>query len=245
MALTQDRELEFFASAELIDLPVDDNVKIYKGAYVGRNRATGYARPLVLGDEFLGVAYRQADNTIDGHSAGGIDVRLFQSIDVVDVLAGVATADIGKDVYAIDESTLTISPQSTSRIGRIVAMSSTNYARVRCQPVVGLSGSFECTPTVQLTDVSQTLTLDHVNRVLLMPNSTARTLTLPSVGTARAGSWIRVVKTTAAAAAITLDGAGSETIDGATTLATLDARYDVAELLCTGSEWIVMYRDIA
>ena len=34
MALTADRELKFFASQELIDLGVDDNVKIYKGGLV-------------------------------------------------------------------------------------------------------------------------------------------------------------------------------------------------------------------
>src|SRR5262245_44571068 len=103
MALSANRELPFFTTDELIDLPVDDNVNIYKGAFVGRNRATGYARPLTAGDEFLGVAYRQADNTVAGHSAGGIGVRLHQAIDIVHALPGVANGDIGKDVYASDD----------------------------------------------------------------------------------------------------------------------------------------------
>src|SRR5262249_18680483 len=116
MSLSANRELPFFTTDELIDLPVDDNVNIYKGAFVGHNRSTGYARPLAAGDEFLGVAYRQADNTITGHTAGGINVRLHQSIDIVHTLTSVANADIGKDVYASDDGTLTLTPTGKSRI---------------------------------------------------------------------------------------------------------------------------------
>jgi hypothetical protein len=244
MALTANRDLDFFASQELIDHPVDDNVNIYKGAFVGRNRSTGYARPLVAGDEFLGVAYRQADNTVAGHTAGGISVRLFQSIDIVHALTGVTLADVGADVYASDDGTLTTSPVNNSRIGRIIGADATNVARVRCQPLGFLDGVLDNQQMKTLTDATQTLTLDHMNRVLLMANTAARTLTLPPVATVRAGSWVRVVKTTSAAFAITLDGNGVETIDGSLTLATMDAQYDCAHLICTGTEWIVLDRDI-
>jgi hypothetical protein len=245
MALSANRELQFYASRELIDIPVDDNVNIYKGAFVGLDRSTGYARPLAAGDEFLGVAYKQADNTVSGHSAGGINVRLHQLIDVVHTLSGVAVGDIGKDVYASADDTLTLTPTGNSRIGRIVAVELTNVARVRCQPVVAADGVLDNLPVIALADASHTLTLDHVNRVLLIANTAARTLTLPAVATVRAGGVIRVVKTSADAFAVTLDANESETIDGGETLATIDAQYDVAYLLCTGSEWIVLSRDIA
>lgn len=245
MALTANREVQFFASQELIDLPVDDNIVIYKGALVGRNRSTGYARALVAGDELLGIAYAQADNTISGHTAGGIDVRLFQSVDIVHTLTGVVTGDIGKDVYASDDETLTLTPTGNSRIGRVVAVDSTNTARVRAQPVTQLEGVLDNNVIIQLADASATLTLDHVNRVLLIGNTAARTLTLPAVATVRAGGWLRVVKTSSDAFAVTLDGNASETIDGAATLATMDAQFDTVHLVCTGTEWIVLSRDIA
>lgn len=245
MALTADREVQFFASQELIDIPVDDNVTIYKGAFVGRNRSTGYARPLTAGDEFLGVAYRQANNTITGHTAGGINVRLHQAVDIVHTLSSVVNADIGKDVYASDDQTLTLTPTGNGRVGRVVTVDATNVARVRCQPVTMLDGLLDNRLIVQLSDASATLTLDHVNRVLLIANSAARTLTLPAVATVRAGGWLRVVKTSADAFAVALDGNASETIDGATALVTIDAQYDCAHLLCTGAEWIVLDRDIA
>lgn len=245
MALSDNRELKFFASQELIDLPVDDNVVIYKGGFVGRNRSTGFARALVAGDEFLGIAFKKADNTVTGHTAGGINVRLHQDIDVVHALSAVANADIGKDVYASDDETLTLAPTGNSRIGRVVAVESTGTARVRAQPVVGFSGAYESLPLITLADANATLTLDHMNRMLLIGNTAARTLTLPPAATVRAGGWFTVVKTSADVFAVTLDANASEKIDGATTLATIDAQYDVATLLCTGSEWIVLSRDIA
>jgi hypothetical protein len=245
MALTADRELEFFASQELADIPVDDNVKVYKGAFVGRNRATGYARGLVAGDELLGIAYRQVDNTVSGHSAGGVSVRLHQGLDIVHTLTGVTQADTGKDVYASADDTLTLAPAGNSRVGRIVAVEGTNLARVRCAPVAQLSGVYENQPVLSLADASATLTLDHMNRVLLIANTAARTLTLPPVATVRAGGWIRVIKTSAAAAAVTLDANAAETIDGAATYAGLDAQYDCVLLVCTGSEWVIVSRDVA
>jgi hypothetical protein len=245
MALTANREVVSFASQALIDLPMDDNVIIYKGAFVGRDRSTGYARALVAGDEFLGLAYSQADNTVSGHTAGSVDVRLHQSIDIVHTLTSVATADIGKSVYASDDSTLTLTPTANSRVGRIVAVEGSNLARVRLQPITDVNGALDNETLVTLGDANTTLSLDHINRVLLIGNSAARTLTLPPAATVRAGGWMRIVKTSAAAFAVTLDANSSETIDGAATLATIDAQYDCALLLCTGAEWIVLSRDIA
>lgn len=139
MALTANQEVKHFTSQELIDLGVDDNVNIYKGAFVGLNAATGYARPLVAGDAYLGLAYAQADNTVAGHTAGGIDVRLHQNVDVVHTLSGVALTDIGAVVYASDDGTLTLTAAGNSRVGRVVAVEGTNLARVRLQPTASLT----------------------------------------------------------------------------------------------------------
>lgn len=245
MALSADRDVEFFTMQELIDLPVDDNVVIYKGAFVGRNRATGYVRPLTTGDEFLGVAYRRADNTGDGHAAGAINVRLHQSIDIVHAISGVSLADVGKDAYASADGELTLDPKGASRMGRVTACPSAGTARVRCQPTQSVSGVLEGMPLIELADADATLTLDDVNRVLLMANTAERTMTLPTAASVRAGGWIRFVKTSADVFSITLDGAGSETIDGATSLATIDAQYDSVLMVSTGAEWVVLSRDIA
>ena len=52
------------------------------------------------------------------------------------------------------------------------------------------------------------------------------------------------LKTTSNAVAATLDGNAAETIDGATTLATIDAQFDTAILVSDGTQWIVVARDI-
>ena len=135
MPLTSNRELRFYASQELIEIPVDDDVNIFKGALVGINAATGYARPLVAGDDFAGVAYAQADNTVAGHSAGGIRVRLHQAIDIVDTLSGVAQTDLGSVVYANSDGSLTLTSTDNSRVGRLVAIEGANLVRVRCHPI--------------------------------------------------------------------------------------------------------------
>lgn len=135
MALSSNRELQFYASRELVDIPVDDNVNIYKGALAGINSSTGYARPLTAGDDFAGVAYAQADNTVVGHSAGGITARLHQEIDIIHTLTGVSQTDIGSAAYASDDETLTLTATSNTRVGRIVAIEGTNLVRVRCQPI--------------------------------------------------------------------------------------------------------------
>ena len=133
MALTADADIKFYSSNELIDLPVEANTVIYKGALVGINATTGYARPLVAGDAFAGLAYRKADNS--GGSAGARNVRLFQGIDIVATISGVSQTDVGAVVYASDDATLTLTAAGNSRIGRIVAIEGTDLVRVRLQPV--------------------------------------------------------------------------------------------------------------
>jgi hypothetical protein len=135
MALSANRDVNFYTSQELIEIPLDDDVNIYKGALVGLNSSTGYARPLTAGDDFLGVAYAQADNTGTGHAAAAINVKLHQNVDVVHSLAGVAVTDTGSQVYASDDGTLTLTSTNNTRVGRIVGVESSGVARVRLQPV--------------------------------------------------------------------------------------------------------------
>lgn len=70
------------------------------------------------------------------------------------------------------------------------------------------------------------------------------TLTLPAVASST-GKIITIKKVDASVNAITLDGNGAETIDGAATLATVDAQYDVVTLGCDGTEWHILSSNIA
>lgn len=81
--------------------------------------------------------------------------------------------------------------------------------------------------------------------IVFAPNTGAQTLNLPSVAAIPQGSKLFVKKTAAAAFAITIDAAGSEQINGATTFATQDADNDLAQFVSTGAAWALMHSTIA
>jgi len=79
------------------------------------------------------------------------------------------------------------------------------------------------------------------DRVLFLCDTTggAFTLALPAAASAGNGFEIAVKKTDSSANAITIDADGSETIDGAGTVA-VSSRYDIAAIRCDGSGWHVV-----
>jgi hypothetical protein len=68
--------------------------------------------------------------------------------------------------------------------------------------------------------------------------SGAITVTLPKVAECK-GKMIVIKKTDASANAVTVDGNGSETIDGATTNA-LSSQYDSVSLMSDGTQWLIV-----
>jgi hypothetical protein len=122
----------------------------------------------------------------------------------------------------------------------------------------GANGDITVTPNgvgqIQLTaptygqvtagaDGAATLTIAMVG-IYTIGNTVERTLTLPAAATS-AGAWYTVVKTSADAAAVILDGNADETINGAATFAEIDAQYDSATVVCDGTEWWVVSKNIA
>lgn len=100
------------------DYPVIASDIIYEGACVGEN-ASGYARPLVAADPFLGFAEEKADNATG--AAGDINVRVKRkgSIVVPVVGASAITANDGPAVYASDDDTFTLTLTSNTKIGYV------------------------------------------------------------------------------------------------------------------------------
>lgn len=110
-------------------LPIAANAKIFKHAAVGNN-GSGYARPLVAGDPFLGFAEAVADNT--GGSAGAKDVQLKPSGRVPLNITGVTgVGNLGASVYAADDQTFTLTQGSNTLIGKIVRWEAGTRAVVR------------------------------------------------------------------------------------------------------------------
>lgn len=67
------------------------------------------------------------------------------------------------------------------------------------------------------------------------------TATLPSAGSsdATAGRVVTIFKVDAGAGSVTIDGDGSETINGATTVS-LASQYDYRTLISDGTQWLVI-----
>lgn len=113
---------------DLEDYPVIAADIIYEGAAVGEN-GSGYARPLVAGDPFLGFAQRKADNSAG--AAGAINVRVLKKGNVKLAVASLAiTANDRPNVYASDDATFTTDASGNSLIGTVSRWVSTGYGIV-------------------------------------------------------------------------------------------------------------------
>lgn len=90
---------------------------VYKGAAGGDN-GSGYARPLVAGDPFLGFSEFKYDNSAG--AAGAISGRFqYRGIIRLPVVGASALTDKGKNVYASDDNTFTLTKGANSFIGKV------------------------------------------------------------------------------------------------------------------------------
>lgn len=113
-----------FELGDINELPVIASDIIYEGSAVGDN-ASGYARPLQAGDPFRGFALRKADNS--SGSAGDINVKVRSRGKVNLAISSLAITDVGKDVYASDDDTFTLTASTNTRIGYVYRWISTGY----------------------------------------------------------------------------------------------------------------------
>lgn len=105
-----------FELGDVNELPVIASDIIYEGAAVGDN-ASGYARPLAAGDPFRGFAERKADNA--SGAAGDVNVRVLTRGLAQLSITNLAITDVGKDVYASDDDTFTLTKSTNTRIGYV------------------------------------------------------------------------------------------------------------------------------
>jgi len=223
----------------------------YTGAMVGTD-ITGY---LCKGDDtqswaFAGLVRGREGNPVlaagtAGDAALGLDIHKPRFFELA--IASVAVTDIGKKVYASDDQTGVLTNGGTygNLVGTVADVVASGIALVEAAyDGLGAHSRYGVSKTLAATG-TQTLTKLDLNKTIFCPNTAAHTVNLPAVADTQAGDRLTFVKTTSDAQAVTLDGNSSETIDGSTTLATIDAQYDCAVLVSTGSAWIVLNRDIA
>ena len=181
------------------------------------------------------------DGTID------LDVERVHTIQLA--ISGVAVTDIGKTVYALFDQTGTLDFSATTYanvVGHVVDYVSSGVALVELA-YDGIAANDRLGAAKRLAATgTQTLSKYDAGKKIFCANTATLTINLPPVADVPAGRTLSIFKDHASDTnAITLDADGSENIDGAATLATLDAPWDVATLVSNGARWIVESRDIA
>lgn len=117
-----------FMVGDIREYPVIASDKIFEGAAVGENDS-GYARPLVAGDAFLGFAEADADNT--SGSAGDINVRVkIRGCVELPISTGAITLNDRQAIYASDDNAFTVTATSNSLIGYASQWVATGYVYV-------------------------------------------------------------------------------------------------------------------
>jgi len=240
MALSANRELNRYVDQELRTLPVKASAHIYKGGFVGLNG--GYARPLVAGDAFAGIAYEEIDNS--SGSDGDLMCRVFTQSDVEHALTGASRSYNGRALYASDDGTLTTTATGKSFVGYQLDVPGTNKVVLRIQTTAMSAGGVRQKVVSKASATNVTIGLADFGGVILVTGTTASNLNLPAAATAGAGSWCTFVKT-GATGALTIEPNESETIDGAANNADMDAQYDTITIVCDGTGWLIVDKKIA
>lgn len=114
MALTMNRQVDHYVDQERRTFKIAGSERIYKGALIGLSGG-GYARPLMAGDRFVGLAYEEKDNA--GGNDGDADVRVYTVGDFRLALSGASQSDVGRPVFASDDETLTFDGGGHSYVG--------------------------------------------------------------------------------------------------------------------------------
>ena len=164
-AATSDNSLQI-KTGNLKTFPVEASEIIYQHTCVGDN-GSGYAQALAAGDPFLGFAEVQVDNSTG--AAGDKYVRVRRDVTVKLAISSLAITDVGKDVYASDDQTYTLTQGSNTRVGYVEEWESTGYGWVRLvanrSDIVELTDNSGGTASDTLADITEANNVGSSDRV--------------------------------------------------------------------------------
>jgi hypothetical protein len=221
----------------------------YEGSLLSIN-SSGYVHPLAAGEPFVGVCEKQIISRDQATANGGVPITARTGrFTMIGIISGVTIAMTqGRPrVYASDDGTLTLSELGNTYIGRIIDLFQDFGDAPTTNAVVILAETFDVVDydmfggmgSQTLSDAAATLTVAQLDMLLEMPNTVARTLTLPAAANC-AGRCFWIKKTTSAASAVTLQGNASENIDGANTYATSTSQWASVIIRSDGTQWLIM-----
>lgn len=224
--------------------PVKASEAIPLGAALGITTA-GFTRNFNLGDRFAGFAAQQVTAAqwadILGTPADGdllVDTLCGNDLIVHLTIAGVAQDDVNhqRPVYVLDNQTFGLTPGLGAKIGKIIGLDDSGKAIVLCStaPSDGLGTG------IKSLSAAATLTAEDLGKVILGDTQVAGfTITLPAAADCT-GRGFTFVRTGTGTNALTIDGAGAETINGSANHAAMDAQRDTITIVSTGTEWQII-----
>lgn len=207
MALSADAPVKR-ETGDFNEFDVAASTTIYEGSMVGDN-ASGYARALTAGDPFLGHADEKVDNSSGAAAAERVRVLGPERYRLEVTLASVAITDVGKNVYASDDATVTLTQGSNSYVGQVARYVTTNTCVVEFHPQGADLPNHEHTATTDggeltsphvITDISDTngnelikvtATASAVNEVTLANAATGNDPVLSASGETNVGITLK------------------------------------------------------
>lgn len=211
--------------------------------------ADGFVRELVAGEPFAGFAI-QTIQSRDAATADGsreIEAKCGRFLAKLAV-SGAAADDVAhrRKVFASDDNVFSFTASGGTLIGEIIGLEASGVALVLCETAgEGKSGIGSAGIRTLAATGDVTLTTADCDKLILLPSTGAQAITFPLAADC-AGRTLCFKKTTADAVAATLTKAGSDTLDGGSTIATIDAQHDSLTLISDGvASWLVIAKQIA
>ena len=118
-AATEDKSyaMKNVQNMERFDHPVKAATKLYGMVALGDD-ASGYARPLVAGDPFMGFNVGGVVDNTNG-AAGDLRVEAAHGMSLELEVVGASITSVGSAVYASDDNTFTLTAGSNTPIGAV------------------------------------------------------------------------------------------------------------------------------
>jgi hypothetical protein len=129
MALTAARHLDSFPDPQIRTFKVKGSTTVHKGALVGITTA-GFARGLVAGDAFVGIAYETIANA---GADGAREIRVYTQGDFIHALIGTVQADVGRPVFGVADDALTLT--GSSYVGVVQGLVKADEIILRIDPL--------------------------------------------------------------------------------------------------------------
>lgn len=156
------------------ELPAIGSDILYWNSAIGAVAGTGYMRPLVGGDRFVGFADAKADN--NAGNSGDINVNVRKRGRVQLAVTGPVITDLGQPVYATDDDTFVFSPVGATFVGWVHRFVSAGIVIVDFDadgyrdPYAGWTHALKAANyTVDATDTGKWLWVDTDAVVITLP----------------------------------------------------------------------------